>query len=149
METNVRSVSRCSKYVIPEVCKRGGGAIINVASIMGVIASPRDAACSTSKGAVIQLTRSMGADFAKDNIRTNATCPGFTMTPRARGYLERMPGEMKKLGDLSPMKKMAEPKEMAHPAVFLASAGASYINGTTLVVDGGITATNSGFPVPG
>jgi len=91
----------------------------------------------------------MGADFAKDNIRTNATCPGFTMTPRARGYLERMPGEMKKLGDLSPMKKMAEPKEMAHPAVFLASAGASYINGTTLVVDGGITATNSGFPVPG
>ena len=149
METNVRSVSRCSKYVIPEIRKRGGGAIINVASIMGVIASPRDAAYSASKGAVIQLTRSMGADFAKDNIRTNAICPGFTLTPRAKGYLERMPDEMKKLGDLSPMQRMAEPEEMAHPAVFLASAGASYINGTTLVVDGGITATNTGFPVPG
>jgi NAD(P)-dependent dehydrogenase (short-subunit alcohol dehydrogenase family) len=149
LDTNVKSVARCSKYIIPEMRRRGGGAIINVASIMGVLAGPKDAAYSTSKGAVIQLTRSMGADFAKDNIRTNAICPGFTLTPRARGYLKALPDEQKKLGDLSPMKRMAEPEEMAHPAVFLASDGASYINGTTLVVDGGITASNSGFPVPG
>lgn len=149
LDTNVKSVARCSKYIIPEIRKRGGGAIVNVASIMGLVASPRDAAYSTSKGAVIQLTRSMGADFAKDNIRTNAICPGFTLTPRARRYLEAMPNEMKQLGNLSPMQRMAEPEEMAHPAVFLASAGASYVNGTALVVDGGITATNTGFPVPG
>lgn len=149
LDTNLKSVARCSKYIIPEMRRRGGGAIVNIASVMGILASPRDAAYSTSKAAVIQLTRSMGADCAKDNIRTNAICPGFTLTPRARGYLAALPDEHKKLGDLSPMKRMAEPEEMAHPAVFLASGGASYINGTTLVVDGGMTATNLGFPVPG
>lgn len=149
LDTNVKSVARFSKYVIPEMRKRGGGTIVNVASVMGLMAGPKDAAYSASKAAVVNLTRSMGADFAKDNIRTNAICPGFTLTPRARGYLDALPDEKKKLGDVSPMKRMAKPEEMAHPAVFLASDGASYINGHSLVVDGGMTATNMGFPAPG
>lgn len=148
MDTNVRSVERCSKAAIPHLRKRGGGAIVNVASIMGLVAGSRDAAYSASKGAVIQLTRSMAVDFAKDNIRVNAVCPGFTLTPRARGYLERIPHAMATLSAVAPMGRMATPEEIAAPAVFLATEAAAFVTGIALAIDGGTTAGNTGFPVP-
>ncbi len=149
LDTNVRSVERCSKAAIPAMRAVDGGAIVNVASIMGIIAGTRDAAYSASKGAVIQLTRSMAVDFAKDNIRVNAICPGFTLTPRARGYLEQIPGAQESLNRVAPMGRMARPEEIAAPAVFLASEAASFVTGIALPIDGGTTAGNTGFPVPG
>ena len=149
LDTNVRSVERCSKPAIPVMRAGGGGAIVNVASIMGMIAGTRDAAYSASKGAVIQLTRSMAVDFARDQIRVNAICPGFTLTPRARGYLERIPGAAESLGRVAPMGRMATPEEIAAPAVFLASDAAAFITGIFLPIDGGTTAGNTSFPVPG
>jgi meso-butanediol dehydrogenase / (S,S)-butanediol dehydrogenase / diacetyl reductase len=137
IETNLTSIYRCSKHAIPEIRKRGGGAIVNIASIAGVMGENRCSAYSASKGGVVLLTRNMAMDFAVDNIRVNAVCPGSTRTPRIEEYWRRA-GQQGVA--TCPMKRYAEPEEIALPAVFLASSGASYITGAALVVDGGMTA---------
>lgn len=144
MDINLNSVYRCSKQAIPEMRKRGGGAIVNVASIAGIMAENRCSAYSASKGGVVLLTRNMAMDFAKDNIRVNAVCPGATMTPRIRSYMANEPEHQKEMEEMCPMKRFADPAEIARPAVFLASSDASYITGAALVVDGGLT---SGFRI--
>jgi NAD(P)-dependent dehydrogenase (short-subunit alcohol dehydrogenase family) len=144
-EVNVTSVYRASRLVIPQMRRRGGGAIVNVSSVAGVLAEGRCGAYSASKGAVIQLTRNMALDFAKDNIRVNAICPGSTRTPRTENYWKKSSTGKSELAEVCPMRRSAEPEEIARPAVFLASRDASYITGSTLVVDGGLTA---GFRVP-
>ena len=144
-DVNVTSIYRASREVIPQMRRRGGGAIVNVSSIAGVLAEGRCGAYSASKGAVILLTRNMALDFAKDNIRVNAICPGSTRTPRTESYWNKSVSGRSELADACPMRRSAEPEEIARPAVFLASRDASYITGSTLVVDGGLTA---GFRVP-
>jgi NAD(P)-dependent dehydrogenase (short-subunit alcohol dehydrogenase family) len=145
VDTNLTSVVRFSRSAIPEMRKRGGGAIVNVASIAGVMGENRCAAYTASKGGVVLLTRNMAMDFARHNIRVNALCPGSTLTPRIQTYLDRFPGREREMAELCPMKRFADPDEIAQPAIFLASSGASYMTGTALVVDGGMTA---GFRIP-
>lgn len=145
VDINMTSVYRMSRVTIPLMRRRGGGAIVNVSSIAGVLAEGRCGAYSATKGAVILLTRNMALDFAKDNIRVNAICPGSTRTPRTERYWKKSPGGRSELAELCPMGRSAEPEEIARPAIFLASSDASYITGSTLVVDGGLTA---GFRVP-
>ncbi len=145
IDTNLSSVYRCSKQAVPEIRKRGGGAIVNIASIAGIMAENRCAAYSASKGGVVLLTRNMAMDFAPYNIRVNAICPGSTRTPRIEGYMRARPGHERAIADLCPLKRFAEPEEIARPAVFLASDDASYVTGAALVVDGGLTA---GFKLP-
>ena len=140
IDTNLMSVFRISKVVIPELRKQGGGAIINVSSIAGVLAENRCSAYSASKGAVITLTKNMAMDFAKDHIRVNCICPGGTYTPRIRGYMEANPGHEKIMTDLCSLGRMAEPEEIARPALFLASDDASFVTGSALMVDGGYSA---------
>ncbi|NKS55457.1 glucose 1-dehydrogenase [Rhodococcus hoagii] len=140
IDINLTSVYRCSKYVIPELRKIGGGSIVNIASTAGLLAENRCSAYSAAKGGVLLLTKNMAMDYAGDGIRVNAVCPGSTMTPRIRDYLNRVPGHDELMDGLCPMKRYAEPEEIARPAVFLASDGASYITGATLAVDGGMTA---------
>jgi NAD(P)-dependent dehydrogenase (short-subunit alcohol dehydrogenase family) len=140
VDTNLTSVYRCSHVAIPEIKKRGGGAIVNVASTAGILAENRCAAYSAAKAAVINLSKNMAMDFARHNIRVNALCPGGTYTPRVRGYMARFPAAEKMLTEVCPMQRMAEPHEIAKPAVFLASDDASFITGSTLIVDGGMTA---------
>jgi len=82
----------------------------------------------------------MAMDFAKDNIRVNCICPGGTYTPRIRGYMQANPGHEKMMTDLCSLGRMAEPEEIARPALFLASEDASFITGTAVMVDGGYTA---------
>ena len=137
MDTNLTAIFRCCKRVIPHMRRRGGGAIVNVASIAGVMGEKRCSAYSASKGGVVLLTRNMAMDFAGANIRVNAICPGSTRTPRIEGYWARAgkPG----VADC-PMGRYADPEEIARPALFLASSDASYITGAALVVDGGLTA---------
>jgi NAD(P)-dependent dehydrogenase (short-subunit alcohol dehydrogenase family) len=139
-DTNLTSVYRCSHRAIPELRKRGGGAIVNIASTAGILAENRCAAYSSSKAGVIMLTRNMAMDFARDNIRTNAICPGGTMTPRIKTYMANAGGDGNMMEAICPMKRYAQPEEIARPAVFLASDDASFINGAALVVDGGTTA---------
>lgn len=140
IDTNLTSVYRCSRLAIPALRKRGGGAIVNVASIAGVMAENRCSAYSASKGGVVLLTRNMGMDFAKDNIRVNAVCPGATLTPRIDSYMAAQPEHRREMEEMCPMRRFAQPVEIARPAVFLASDDASYITGASLVVDGGLTA---------
>ena len=140
VDTNLTSVYRCSHVAIPEIKKRGGGVIINVASTAGILAENRCAAYSAAKAAVINLSKNMAMDFARHNIRVNAICPGGTWTPRIRGYMARFPEHQKMMTDVCAMQRMAEPHEIARPAVFLASDDASFITGAALVVDGGMTA---------
>lgn len=145
LETNLTSVYRCSKQVIPHLRKRGGGSIVNVASVAGVIAENRCSAYSASKGGVVLLTKNMAMDFAKYNIRVNAICPGSTRTPRTERYWRNSPTGTSELAGMTPMRRSAEAAEIAKPALFLASSDASYVTGSILVVDGGLTA---GFVVP-
>ena len=140
MDTNLNSVFRCSRHAIPLIRKRGGGAIVNVASIAGVMAENRCSAYSASKGGVVLLTRNMAMDFARDNIRVNAICPGSTLTPRIESYMANEPEHRREMEEMCPMRRFAKPEEIAAPAVFLASPGASYVTGAALVVDGGLTA---------
>lgn len=145
IDINLNSIYRCSKYTIPEMRKRGGGAIVNIASIAGVLAEGRCAAYTASKAGVVMLTRNMAMDFAKDGIRVNAICPAGAKTPRTEAYLRSVPGLENEMLALRPMRRYAEPEEIARPAIFLASSEASYITGAALVVDGGMSA---GFRVP-
>jgi len=145
LDTNLTSIYRLCKVAIPEMRKRGGGAIVNVASVAGILAENRCGAYSASKGGVMLLTRNLAMDFAKDNIRVNAVCPGSTRTPRLEKYWQKSPTGKSEIAVLAPMRRSAEPEEIAKPAIFLASSDASYITGAALVVDGGLSA---GLNVP-
>lgn len=146
LDTNLMSIYRIAKLVIPELRKRGGGAIVNVASTAGILAENRCSAYSASKAGVINLTRNMAMDFCRDNIRVNTLSPGGTMTPRISGYLAKFPQAAQMMEGACPMGRMADPFEIARPAVFLASDDASFITGANLVVDGGMTAGKA-FPL--
>jgi meso-butanediol dehydrogenase/(S,S)-butanediol dehydrogenase/diacetyl reductase len=140
MDTNLTSIYRICKLVVPQMRKRGGGAIVNISSAAGVMAENRCGAYSASKAGVNLLTRNMAMDFARDNIRVNAVCPGSTRTPRIEKYWKNSPTGKSEVAELSPMRRSAEPEEIARPAIFLASSGASYMTGAIVVVDGGLTA---------
>ena len=140
LDLNLTSIYRCSKHIIPLMRINGGGAIVNISSTAGVMAENRCSAYTAAKGGALLLTRNMAMDYAADGIRVNAVCPGSTMTPRIKGWLDRHPGHDDLMERICPMKRYARPEEIAKPAVFLASDDASYITGASLVVDGGLTA---------
>ena len=130
---NVKALYLMSKYLIPVMRKNGQGSIINIASTCGIVGAWGLHAYSATKGAVIQLTKSMAAEYAKEKIRVNALCPGATATP----MMDSIDQEFVKI---IPMQRMATPLEIAKGAVFLASDDASFMTGSTLVIDGGFTA---------
>ncbi|OLD23108.1 MAG: hypothetical protein AUJ02_12070 [Chloroflexi bacterium 13_1_40CM_3_65_12] len=122
---------------------RGGGAIVNAASIQGLATQKRVAAYAASKGAVISLTRSMALDYASDGIRVNCICPGSVDTPMlrknaaAQGDAEAV---LAMWGSVHPIGRIAQPAEIARLVVFLMSDDASFITGASYVIDGGLTA---------
>ncbi len=117
----------------------GGGVIVNLASIGGVVALPRLAAYSASKGAVIQLTKVLAAEWAEAGIRVNAVAPAFVDTDMARGVLEH-PRIGEQIRRQTPLGRAATPEEVANAVLFLASDLSSYITGHIMLVDGGWTA---------
>ena len=139
MRINVNSMFLMSKHTIPLMCKRGGGAIVNVSSISAL--RPRGlTAYSTSKGAVIALTRAMAVDHAKQGIRVNCVAPGPVYTPMVygRGMSE---ADRAKRKQASPLGIEGTGWDIGNAVVFLASNRARYITGQTLAVDGGVTLT--------
>ncbi len=130
---NVKAPYLISKYIIPVMRENGSGSIINIGSSAGLVGAWGLHAYSATKGAIIQLTKSMAAEYAKENIRVNALCPGATATP----LMDNVDQEFIKM---IPMQRMANPMEMAKGAVFLASSDSSYMTGSNLVIDGGFTA---------
>jgi len=140
MAVNVKSIFLMSKYAIPHMIKAGGGVIINTSSGWGLKGGANAVSYCASKGAVTNMTRAMAIDLGGHNIRVNALCPGDTDTPMLRSEARQL-GESEEvfMADAAdrPLKRYAQPVEIAQAALFLASDAASYMTGTALVVDGG------------
>ena len=146
LDVNVIGVSLVSKYVVPEIRRAGGGAIVNLGSISSFIAQPQFVTYNTTKTAVLGISRCMALDLAPDNIRVNAVCPGTVWTQIVE-RLTREKGMDRAAADADPawggacmLKRIADTREIANAILFLVSDEASYITGTELLVDGGYTA---------
>jgi NAD(P)-dependent dehydrogenase (short-subunit alcohol dehydrogenase family) len=143
LRVNVRSMFVQSRAAIPALIERGGGAIVNTASISGVVGLPGQAAYCASKGAVVQLTRQLAVEFGPQQIRVNAVAPGAIETPFLMNLVNSVPdpeGLSAAIKAEHPLQRWADPEEVARVIVFLASEGASFVNGTIMGVDGGFTA---------
>jgi NAD(P)-dependent dehydrogenase (short-subunit alcohol dehydrogenase family) len=141
LELNLKSVYLVCRHAVPALRASGGGAIVNVASVLGLVGGDRDFgthAYAASKGAVIALTRSMSVTYATDGIRCNVVCPGLIATPmsaRAQGD----PEIRARLGELQPLTgDFGRPEDVADAVLYLATA--RFATGTVLTVDGGWTA---------
>ncbi|MEW9050582.1 MAG: glucose 1-dehydrogenase [Neobacillus sp.] len=137
ISVNLDSVFLASKYAIIAMRKSGGGSIVNNASMLGVVGQAKAAAYSASKGAVINLTKALAIEYASENIRVNAVCPGYIDTPFISHFDE---DKRNQLISLHPIGRLGKPEEIAKAVIFLASEDASFITGTSLLVDGGYTA---------
>ena len=143
IDINVKGLFLMCKYVIPHMIKNGGGSIINNASIAGLIGCPNTVAYCTSKGAVMQFTRSIALDHVKQGIRVNTICPGFIRTKMNEDFIGNPPDAQKKLDEMAaqivPMGKRGEPIDIAYGVLYLASDESRYVTGASLVIDGGWT----------
>lgn len=136
---DLRGVFLCLKYEIAAMLKTGGGAIVNTASVAGVVADPGMASYVAAKHGVVGLTKAAALDYATRNIRVNAVAPGLVATPMTNRWLDD-PNFAAKLMQNSPIGRPAQPEEIAGTVLHLCSSVASFITGQTFVVDGGQTA---------
>ena len=150
MAVNVNALFYLSRAAIRHMKHKGGGAIVNIASEWGLNGEPNHVAYCASKGAVVQITRCMALDHARDRIRVNSVCPGEIHTQMVDDILANKGGDLQQnLQELAagiPMRRLASPTEVAWCVHFLASDRASYVTGANLPVDGGNDATGGPYP---
>ena len=142
IDVNLKGIFLCGKYVIPHMIRNGGGCIVNAASIAGVVAFPRNAAYSPSKGGVMLLTKNMALDYVQHNIRVNCVCPYCIEGPLMdRFFAEQADPDTarREIEEACPMGRMGTISEVVEPVLFLASDAASYITGVSLLIDGLLT----------
>jgi NAD(P)-dependent dehydrogenase (short-subunit alcohol dehydrogenase family) len=138
---NTKGVFLCCKHGIPYLRERGGGSVINVASFVAVVgAATSQISYTASKGAVLSMTRELAVQFARENIRVNALCPGPVETPLLLRIFGDDPAALERRRTHWPTGRLAKPREVVNGALFLASDESSYVNGATFLVDGGLTA---------
>lgn len=132
------------KHAAPRIAERGGGAIVLTASVAGIRSGAGSPAYSASKAGVINLAMTSAQQLAGSNVRVNALCPGLTETGMTKPTFDyaRDAGKMDKVGRLNPLRRGAQPEELAKVALFLASDDASYVNGQALAVDGGLSSSH-------
>ena len=139
---NLKGVFLCSKYAIPEMVRTGGGSIVNLASVLGLVGDPDLAAYCAAKGGVLALTKAAALAYGPAGIRVNAICPGDVDTPMVRDYFNKDPDPealRRRISSEYALRRIAEPREIAEAALFLASDASSFVTATALVIDGGYT----------
>jgi len=138
--SNLKSIFLMSKHAIPSIAETGGGAIVNNASIFGLVGGSGVAAYCAAKGGVVTLTKAMALDHAAQNIRVNCICPGSVDTPLLENEMKELGGaesQLPKFASRHPMNRIASPQEIARAVAYLASDEASFVTGIALPVDGG------------
>ena len=144
LDVNLKSYFLMSKYAIPEIRKRGGGVIINTASVQGLQSQKLVPAYAASKGSILSLTRQMALDYAEENIRVLAVCPGAIDTEMVRVAATMEEGDpdevIQEWGKTHPIGRIGTPLEIANVALFLTSDKASFMTGEYVCVDGGYNA---------
>jgi NAD(P)-dependent dehydrogenase (short-subunit alcohol dehydrogenase family) len=141
LSVNAKGVFLCCKFGIPQLLQRGGGSVINVSSFVALVgAATSQIAYTASKGAVLSLSRELAVQFARQGIRVNALCPGPVETPLLMRLFSDDPAAYERRRVHLPMGRLATAREIANAALFLASDEASYVNGATFLVDGGLSA---------
>ncbi len=139
-EINVKALWQCMRFEIPVLLKQQKGVIINIASVAGLGAFKGKVAYSASKHAVIGMTKTTAVEYATKGIRVNAVCPSFIETPMVTEMTKDNQEAFDNLARINPMKRVGRAEEVAKGIMFLCSDAASYINGHSLVIDGGLSA---------
>jgi len=139
MDINAKGVFLGTKHAIPAMRQAGGGSIVNISSVDGLVGSKQNTAYTASKGAVRLLTKSTAIQYAADGIRANSVHPGTIVTPMTEGFLAE-PAMHEDQVNRTPLKRLGQPEDVAYGALYLASDEASFVTGSELVIDGGMTA---------
>ena len=143
LNVNVKGPIYGCRYAIPHMLRGGGGSLINTTSVNGIVAEPFLTIYATSKGALVMLSKGIALDYAKQNIRCNALAPGWVDTPINYAHAEML-GGLKEvyatIDSFQPIGRPGEPREIANVALFLASDESSFMTGSLVVADGGMTA---------
>jgi len=134
---NLKGVFLCMKYALPEMVRAGRGAIVNIASILGLVGLPQTPAYAAAKGGVLQLTKVAALEYADRHIRVNCICPGMVDTPMLQGVPA---AGRQQLLQRQPIGRFGEADEIAAAVVFLASDASAFTTGAVFAVDGGFTA---------
>ena len=139
LNVNLTGMFLCSREIGKVMVEQKSGSIINIASMSGLIVNwPQpQAAYNTSKAGVIQLTKSLAAEWAEHNIRVNAIAPGYMKTKMTKEFIKDSPKIKQEWIDSTPLQRMGEPEELRGAVVYLASSASSFMTGNTLVIDGG------------
>ncbi|GAA2759173.1 SDR family NAD(P)-dependent oxidoreductase [Actinopolymorpha rutila] len=146
LAVNLKAMYLTARFAVPHLRARGGGSIVNVASVQAYVTQDRVAAYAASKGGILALTRAMAVDHARDGIRVNAVCPGSVDTPMLRGSADLFRGErdaedvLADWGRSHPIGRIARPAEVAELVAFLAGDRSSFVTGADYRVDGGLLA---------
>ena len=143
LNVNVKGAIYGCRAVLPFMLEQGAGSIVNISSVNGLVSEPFLSVYSASKGAVVMLTKGVALDYAKKGIRCNAICPGWVDTPINYAHAEMLGGLEKvyaSIDSFQPIGRPGTPREIAHLALFLASDEASFMTGSIISADGGMTA---------
>ena len=140
MDVNVRGVWNCLRHQIPAMLEAGGGAIVNTASVAGLVATGVGAPYVAAKHAVIGLTKAAAAEYGDRGIRVNALAVGSTLTEMMESVIEAAPGVEQKFFARAIQQRLADPSEVAQAALWLCSDASSFVTGATVPVDGGVMA---------
>jgi meso-butanediol dehydrogenase/(S,S)-butanediol dehydrogenase/diacetyl reductase len=137
---NLNSIFYMCRAFIPMLEKApGGGSIVNVASTFGLVGFPAMPVYCATKGAVLSITRQLALDYGTRGVRVNGLCPGATLSPRVKAYIDNAAVDGSAIKRDIPLGRLAECREIANAAAFLVSDAASYVHGTSMVADGGYT----------
>jgi 2-deoxy-D-gluconate 3-dehydrogenase len=141
VDTNLTSVFQCCQAAYPEMKRRGGGKIVTIGSMTSIFGFDVGPVYAATKGAVVQLTRSLAAAWAKDNIQVNSILPGFIDTDLTRNLRRNFPEAHERVVARTPARRWGDPADLAGTAVFLCSRASDFVTGTALPVDGGFSSS--------